>query len=252
MSQGKEQRNELDHQNRWYVYVYYASICNDCGAHFPCFMWPCIDYKLRRINGSVAADTSREEDSIIHKEKFGSNVTLLCSSSLTGVNDSVLDIPVVFVFNSSGTNKSGGCMNTGNVATEANWITNRQSFPPYECTLTIVDFGSKDIGEYQCAGLLPREDDSQYEKDWSKVTVTLLSRDLPKKLPKRESKYMPLISIGAVLLLFIPSFLLYKKFRKRSQRDHRPNLAHTSSTTSEFFFLSGVILLALAIDTYFY
>ena len=201
---------------------------------FPCYV--IIDYKLR-VDGSssVVANTSGEENSITHREKFGSNVTLLCSSSLMGVNDSALDIPVEFIFNSSGTNKSGGCMNSKNVTTEDNWIIHRQIFPPYECTLTIVDFSSKDTGEYQCAGLLPREDDSQFKKDWSKVTVTLLSNDLPPtKPPKTGLKYLALISIGAVLLL-IPGFLfiVYKKYRKRSQRGHRPNLVHASSTTSE-------------------
>ena len=194
-----------------------------------------IDYKLR-VNGSssVATNTSREQNSIIHREKFGSIVTLLCSSSQTGVNDSALDIPVEFIFNSdSGTNKSGRCMKSKSVTVEDNWIIYRQFFPPYECTLTIIDFSSKDTGEYRCAGLLPREDDSQYKKDWSKVTITLLSNDLPPtKPPKTELKYLALISIGAVLLL-IPGFLLYKKYRRQSQQGHRPNLAHASSTTSE-------------------
>ena len=218
--------------------MYYYGTCNDCGVNFPyCVI---IDYKLR-VDGtsSVAANTSREENLFTHSEKFGSNITLLCSSSLTGVNDSVLDIPVEFMFNSSGTNytKSGGCMNTESVVAEANWIISRQNFPPYDCTLTIVDFGSKDIGEYQCAGLLPR-DDSQYKKDWSKVTITLLNRDLPTKPPKRKSKYLPVISIAAVLLLFVP-FVIYKIYSRKSQQDHPPALTPASSTASEFYLSRG-------------
>ena len=195
-----------------------------------------IDYKLR-VNGSssVAANTSREQNLITHREKFGSNVTLLCSSSLTGVNDSALDIPVEFVFNSvSGINKSGECTNSKSVTVEDNWIIYRQTFPPYECTLKIIDFSSKDIGDYNCVGLLPREDDSQYKKDQSKVTITLqLSNDLPPtKPPKTELKYLALISIGAVLVLvfLISGFLIYRKW---PQQGHRPNLAHASSITSK-------------------
>lgn len=201
-----------------------------------------IDYKLR-VDGksSVAANTSREENLVTYKESVGNNVTLLCSSSLTGDSDTALDIQVVFIFRSSSGAKhikSAGCSNGEDVAAEANWIISRQQFPPYDCTLTIVDFGSKDIGEYQCAGLLPRGD-SQYKHDWSKVTVSLLNHDLPAKPTERKSNYLPLISIAAVLLLFVP-FLLYKVYRRR-QQDQGPTLVHASSTASEFFH-AGVII----------
>ena len=212
-----------------------------------------IDYRLRADDtGSVVANTSREENLTTLSKEFeiGGNVTLLCASSLTGVNDSVLDIPVVFAFKMSGTNstKSGVCHNKDNittpVTTEANWIISRQSFPPYDCILTIVDCGSKDVGEYQCAGLLPRDDDSQYEKDWSKVTIKLLNRDLP---PKGKSNHLSLISIAAVLFLIVPVLIIiiYKIYRKSQY--HLPLVTPASSTTSKLypFLLRSQLLLSI-------
>ena len=198
-----------------------------------------IDYKLNiydtSSSPSVTADNNTEGNLIIYN---GSNITLLCSSSLTGVNDSALDIPVEFAFNSSGTNytKSGKCMNTESINTEANWIISRQHFPPYDCTLTIVDFSSKDIGEYRCAGLLPR-DGAQYEKDWSEViSVTLLNTDFPTKPSKRKLKTLPLISITALLLCVIAvPFVVYKYYSKCKRRqDHQPVMTPASSTISKF------------------
>lgn len=130
-------------------------------------------------------------------------------------------------------------MSTESINTEANWIMSRQNFPPYDCILTIVDFGSKDIGEYHCAGLLPR-DASQYEKDWSKVTIVidLLKRGVPTKPSKRKSKNLPLVSITALLLPIIlcvsiiaVSFIIVKHYKQRKKR--QPVMTPGSSTTSE-------------------
>ena len=98
----------------------------------------------------------------IHSER---NVSLLCSSGLSDKFSS-LNIPVTFIFHSKHgshySNVSAPCdknqdtvsVNNGDIK----WIITREQSPPYDCVLTIVDFGKHNSGKYRCAGVLSQSD----------------------------------------------------------------------------------------------
>ena len=198
---------------------------------------------------NLPADTNREEKKITYNEKFGNNVILVCSSSLTSVNDSALDVPVEFVFNNpSGPNyiKSVECnnINTESAAANTNWIIGHQTFPPYDCALTIVDFGPEDIGEYRCAGLLPR-DDSLYEKDWSKTYVYLSSIDSPKK--NSNLYYISFVAVVIILIVMVALFAIRVYRKRRGQPPVPAYLRHAPSAASEFLNLIEEMIVIIAI-----
>ena len=106
--------------------------------------------------------TSTTDELQIHSER---NVSLLCSSGLSDKFSS-LNIPVTFTFHSKHDsdyrNVSAPCdknqdtvsVNNGDVK----WIITREQSPPYDCVLTIVDFGEHNSGKYRCAGVLSQSD----------------------------------------------------------------------------------------------
>lgn len=163
--------------------------------------------------------TSTTDELQIHSER---NISLLCSSGLSD-KFSALNILVTFTFHSKhGSdyhNVSATCdrnqdtvsVNNGNV----NWIITREQSPPYDCVLTIVDFGEHNSGKYRCAGVLSQSDSvspSLHLKLQTKLQTALsVSQDLG---PWATIFFGILVtSIAAIFLSFIAIAGSYSAYR---------------------------------------
>lgn len=144
---------------------------------------------------------------VIYDEQLtGSNISLVCSSGLSGSQETSYNIPVLFTFwNESDLalqsiqaehyTKSVVCNSSLENVVEGNWLISRQNSPAHDCTLTILNLSSQDDGYYSCAGLL-----TQNEIDWSKSTIDLDAKD---KMLSAHSIYIIVVGIALVIVAII-------------------------------------------------
>lgn len=112
---------------------------------------------------------------------------------------------------------------------DTDWIIAHQDSPPYDCVLTIMNFGPEDVGEYNCAGLLG------YKKDWSKTPI-----DLSVEGKRSNGMIMtiilvaiiiPIVTIVLVTVVLLAMFVLAYRVKKRRPT---PIPEAVSPSTSEY------------------
>ncbi len=167
--------------------------------------------------------TGTTDELLIHPER---NVSLACSSGLSDKFSS-LNIPVIFTFHSKhGSNyhnMSATCERSDTDSVDNSWIITREQSPPYDCVLTIVDFGEHNSGKYRCTGVLSQSDSvspSLHLKFKTKLqTATAHSFSFSQDLGSWATIFFGIlvIFIAAIFLsvLAIGSYSAYRWYKRR-------------------------------------
>ena len=159
-----------------------------------------------------------QEHTTTYNETTGSNVSLICSSGLTGDEGTSRHIQVQFVFWQADADtklnytKSMECGTSMENVTNDNWIVGRQMLQPNDCMLTIVGFSQKNIGKYSCIGFLPLGN-SLFEKDKSEVSIDL-EMNKPASIPLH---YILPTAISLLIVVVILIVLLFVKLRRQKR-----------------------------------
>lgn len=182
------------------------------------------EYELKlagyNISAALKSEYKDQEKSITYNEATGSNVSLICSSGLTGDEGTSRHIQVQFVFWQANTNytKLMECGTSMENVTNDNWIVGRQTSQPNDCMLTVVGLSQKNMGKYSCIGFLPLGN-SLFEKDKSEVSIDL---EIDKPAAKLSILYYVLPTAFALVLVIVTVLLivLFVLRRKKRQKNY--------------------------------
>lgn len=172
------------------------------------------------ISAAFKSKYKDQEHTIIYNETTGSNVSLICSSGLTGDDGTSRHIQVQFVFwqADADTNlnytKLMECGTSMENITNNNWIIGRQMSQPNDCMLTIVGFSQNNIGKYSCIGFLPLGN-SLFEKDKSEVFIDLEMEKSVSILPYVLPSALALLIVTMIVIVVL-IVLLQRKIPRKS------------------------------------